>query len=162
MYKFEDFKHGDVESFIVEFGYGECHSLSHFLALEYNLDIGIIKSFPSEIPLHSFVFLDDKYAFDAHGIDTIENTIKRYETFAAEYDEDTVIADRYSKDEAISELSNWCTVDDATLAFVKAEFNHLDSLTHIKDQLTKVLDTKIKQTDKLYDSLKNKPKKLKL
>lgn len=161
MYKFEDIKHDDVKSFIMEFGYGSCHLLSQYIAKEMSKDIGIIKSDPSGMVIHSFIYLNDKYAFDAHGIDTIENTIQRYESFAAEYDEDQITVERHIPEEGVRELAFWCSFDDNDEDFMKSEFNHLDSLINIKEKLEsvdKIDESKELKEQQSFVKKLNKPK----
>ena len=161
MYNFEDINHEDVKSFIVEFGYGSCHLLSQYLSKEFSKDIGIIKSSPSGMVIHSFIYLNDEYAFDAHGIDQIENTIKRYESFSAEYKEEFVSVERFSPDTAASELSFWCSFDDNDEHFMQEEFKHLDSLLNIKEKIENI-DKLVEEKDLIVNKTAKKVKKIKM
>lgn len=153
MYKFDDIPHDDVSHFVSEFGYGDCHMLSQYLSEQYSFDIGIIKSHPSGIPIHSFVYINDVYALDAHGIDLIENTIERYRGFCDEYEEVDIRTDRVPRDAAIDELGVWCPMSSGDHQMVDEEFKHIAAITNIIAKIQEAIHGPPKITPSL------KPKK---
>lgn len=161
-----DLEKSDIADFISYYGYGDCHLLSQAIASNYKFDIGLIKSEPSGMIIHSFVALDSETSFDAHGIDTINNTYKRYSHLSDEYDEIDSSVEILPFDEAIKVLSFISYADqqefDLILLDVKKmliNYLKIDDFNDFKKQPIKnFLNNKItKQTNELKNN-KNKLK----
>ena len=68
----------EVESAIMQFGHGDCHELTWALNEKYGAKIIAIVAENSGIPIHSCVLINENLTLDSYGINTIENTLKRY------------------------------------------------------------------------------------
>ena len=135
MIRLKDFDDEEVEEFIQEYGYGNCHLLSQFIAKKYNLDIGIVRLSNSGILIHSFIFINDEYTFDAHGINNLEEIRRNYKKVVKSYNESNLTIERLPTHEGVDFLSIWAYADDDDLEFTSLEFKRLDKLTSIKNKL---------------------------
>lgn len=139
MIRLKDFDNEEVEEFIQEYGYGNCHLLSQFIAKKYNLDIGVVKLNKSGILIHSFVFLNDQSTFDAHGINNPEEIERNYQKAMRSHDESNLTIERLPTHEGVDFLSIWAYADDDDLEFMSSEFKRLDKLTSIKEKLESLI-----------------------
>jgi len=74
-------------NFVENYGYNKCFHLSIALAKKYDLNIGIVETYPNGIPIHAFV-IKDELAVDAHGINQYINIIKKYEYVLEKHPDD--------------------------------------------------------------------------
>lgn len=143
------FKH-DIEDFITTYGYGDCHLMSEILADKYSLDIGIVITEPSGTIVHSFVFLNDRYAFDAHGIDLIKNTVNRYSGSISDNDnDDSIDFIRLKKEEAAVMLSKIVYFQDDDYSNFKDFFNDILKQTDLEKHINDAINQKMTNTKKI-------------
>lgn len=68
----------EVEAAIMQFGHGECHDLTLALHEKYNAKIIAIVGQSSGLPIHSCVLINENITLDAYGINSLQDTLKRY------------------------------------------------------------------------------------
>lgn len=149
--KFENYNDSVVDDFISYFGYGNCHDLSLTIAEEFGLDIGIIRSQPSGMPVHSIIFLSDKLTFDAHGIEDINTKVDRYSHFAHDFEEDEVDLERMNIKEGINHLQGLSCMGDEEKEFTLSELSILDERTGFRAKIQRVIEKEQEVDNKLSE-----------
>jgi hypothetical protein len=114
-----------IEDFINNYGYGDCCLLAEIMAKKYDLNIGVISSETEGNLIHAFVFLNDDYGFDAHGVNKINDIISKYQSFALEHGDENVIIDRYIKDYGLKVLNSWSHFENDYRNFAKNEIEEI-------------------------------------
>lgn len=147
MYLFKNlnFKEDDedfVESFINDFAYGDCFLLAELLAEKYDLNVGIIRSQPSGMIIHGFVMINEEYSLDAHGIDKLENTVKRYKDFSFDYGENEINYEIYPKDYGIKEMNKWSSFDEDDIKLAKMDLEEFIKIVDLKNKIKDYKKTK--------------------
>lgn len=147
---FEDNFKDDIEGFIINYGYGDCHLMSEIIAAQYSLDIGLVITEPSGKIVHSFVFLNDTYALDAHGIDLIQNTVNRYSGCITDnFDDDSIDFIRMSKEEAAVMLSQIVYFQNEDYINFKDYFNDVLKHTDLNKNILNIINEKIINNKKI-------------
>jgi hypothetical protein len=136
--EYQDF----IESFTNDFAYGDCFLLAELLAEKYDLNVGIIRSEPSGMIIHGFVMINEEYALDAHGIDKLENTIKRYKDFCFDYGENEISFEIYQKDYGIKEMNKWSSFDEDCIKLAITDLEEFIRIVDLKNNIEEYKKTK--------------------
>jgi len=68
----------DAESAIMQFAHGDCHDLTWALHEKYGSKMVAIVGKNSGIPIHSCILINDNTTLDGYGINSLEDTVRRY------------------------------------------------------------------------------------
>jgi hypothetical protein len=82
----------DIESVVMRFAHGECHSLSCALHLTYQCPVIALIDVASGHPVHSFALLPNGLGFDAYGVHEPASIADRYHGLAGFNDMDELKA----------------------------------------------------------------------